>query len=401
MSNSIYNDPSFNRIGYARLAYKYVTTGSVNTWREIGVVRNCGFSVRRTFADQRMAVEGKRLISQQRLLEETGELSFSLMEQINPVVAKLLFALGSTPVKNPSTIEVVIESRQLFGENMQKLLHPYNVQTVLPLPSAAAATLIVGAGTWPAATYSFAIVAWYAEDETNVFNAAWPTAACRVDGKVVALNDAIRITATKPTTGAPNHYSVYYQVGATFDPTAMATKVAEFSTSGNPDVVIVSPTGTVEPAFGAAAPAFPFIVTTEDGVTTFTLNTDYVVDFTEGTIHRVATGTLKEGETVVIRYAVLKSVSIQTDIGGGSSIPDYLELRVTQLSEGETGFEEGQILHFYRVNPQSGDISFPFSEDDFEKGSDVTWTCLSHPSYLKIGYKLDESAKFADVDTHY
>lgn len=93
-----------------------------------------------------------------------------------------------------------------------------------PGPEDASPVLTPPTGGWTGGTYSFIVVAWYSATETDLSMAALVRAGqAEWNGVVVAANDRVVIdwsAVVKP----PDHYAIYFQNLAAFDPEEIATK---------------------------------------------------------------------------------------------------------------------------------------------------------------------------------
>jgi hypothetical protein len=102
-----------------------------------------------------------------------------------------------------------------------------------PHPVSAAFSATGGSG-WSIAAYSFLLVAWYGPegDESNVYhagaenfgyNAALAAISSDSDASIIqnktpsASTDTMTITWTAPDGRTPHHYSIYWQLGSTYD----------------------------------------------------------------------------------------------------------------------------------------------------------------------------------------
>jgi hypothetical protein len=80
-------------------------------------------------------------------------------------------------------------------------------------------------GSWGASTYNFKVVAWYADDETQVDNAGVDRGVIAAwESIVVAANDSVVIPVAVDTTRAFT-FAVYWQGGASFDETLNAARI--------------------------------------------------------------------------------------------------------------------------------------------------------------------------------
>lgn len=114
-------------------------------------------------------------------------------------------------------------------------------------PPTAGSSATPTGGSYTADTYSFAVVAVYGSndyysDEWAYGSWSWGadglsmsyTDASIFDGVVVALNDKVQLTVTKPQ-GEYDHFSVFFQAAATFDPDTQADRATVDSTTDNGD----------------------------------------------------------------------------------------------------------------------------------------------------------------------
>jgi len=404
-----------NKIGAGRLFYKVTTGKPPLALFELGLVEDVSFNLGRTVLEQTQRVRGVKRKRQQRLDEETANLSFTLLENVNPVVSKYGLSPHATPVKEVHGVRAHIESFKLFGPHpdaaagaageAHEVGHSADVQSTMPDPVGMAG--VVGAGGAIAAdTYSYAVVAWFDAAETLGMCSYPGTTAGgdddAADGLVIAGppgNATVTLTWDPPAGVTPHHYSIYMQdtVALTWDPANASQKVHETTDT---DCILTSHPDLGSETFGAGAP--PTVsLTSWDGLTTYVLNTDYTFDAPTGRFARIKGGAIGEGETVVALYVATHPVSIRTDLGVTKAIPTYLEITILQLEEGEDGYEEGDEWVLHKVNVCAGDVTFPFSADDWRRQMTVTWEALFDATEGRMGYKIDKSGHFAGIDTNY
>jgi len=391
-----YTDESMQEIGPGRLFVEVENASGTKMLFELGPATDLAVRLAREVVAQEAIRKGIRYTVSERIRSLSGELSGRLLENVNPAVSKYLLGIGETQVKAASTVMPVKESFKLYGTDERIVGHAANIVAQMPEPSSFNATLF-GTGGPPDGTYSFAVVAWYDEDEeTGSFPDSADEKAENVE--VTASREKIAMDWTAPSNVTPHHYSIYKQDAASFDETQPAQKIAETTATSFVQGATFANLGSK--TFGDSPPG-PFDLFSFDQGTTYVVNTDYTFDVGTGAIKRVAGGSIPEGETLLLLYSYTVPAAITTPIGVTKARPTYVKLVVLQLEEGADGFEVGSEWSFYRVNTQAGDTNVSFNEDDYSQGFDFTWNLLYSLSDGKIAQKVDRNGVFTDFDLNY
>ena len=391
---------ALSRIGDARIFVNLsdaTSPAAVDTWFELGVVQNAKVRLDQSQIQQRRRYKGVNRITNERLDEQNGELSFDFLEAMDPPPFKYLFDPAGTPVKDAQSVEIYKDSFKLYETTLHELSHPHGLLTSLPVPEGTPfATTAVG-GAFAAGNYSFAIVAWATADESDLANASYPALGdgdCVQDNLAVLLNDRVLLDWDPPTGFTPDHYSVYLQLAAAWNPANLGTKVAEVGGQSTSTIVNSEASIGGDATFGAAAPAV-FVLRKFDDSADFVVNVDYTLDVTNGTVKRIAGGGIPEGETVVAEFRATNPARVTTNIGAGKAIPTYVEIMLMQLDVQEGGtVEEGVEFYFHRVNPQSGPFEVPFTDSEFDTAMPVTMNLHFDDSQGRIGCMVQKSPMF-------
>jgi len=100
-----------------------------------------------------------------------------------------------------------------------------------PIPVDNAAITTPAGGTWSADTYSFLVAAWFYDDETDIDYAGWSMQEqAEWNNIAVAVNDKVVIDWTAAEK-RPDHYSVYFQSGSSYNLEVSGVKIAEIDGS--------------------------------------------------------------------------------------------------------------------------------------------------------------------------
>jgi len=395
---------ALRRIGDARLFYKLPDGQGTpeDTWFELGLVENARVRLDQSMIDDRGRYKGVSRITQQRLNEQSAEMTFDLSEVLFPPPFKYLLDPGGTPSHTPATIAEYKDSFMLFADRLHELRHPHDIKSALPVPEGTPFATTDAGGAFAASNYSFAIVAWATADESNLANASYPAAGdpdCVQDNLAVALNERVLLDWDPPTGFTPDHYSVYLQDAAAWDPTNLGIKVAEVGGASTSTIVNSEASIGDDQTFTGVAPTLFELRDFNTGAA-FTINVDYVFDAVNGTVKRVVGGGIDNGETVVAEYRAAVPPHVTTNIGAGKAIPTYLEIMLLQLDVQQGGtVEEGVEFYFHRVNPQSGGFEIPFSDSEFGVGMSATMNLHFDASQGRIGYMTQKSPMFDGVVT--
>ncbi len=113
----------------------------------------------------------------------------------------------------------------------------------------------------------------------------------------------------------------------------------------------VTMTGTVAQTLGHTG-LTGVVVTSSDGLTTYTLTTDYTIDATQGTITRVATGSITAGQTVLVDFTgtpsdprdpayrattMLYAMGLTQHTCGGQNVKTFAEIQTLMGNMGRAG----------------------------------------------------------------
>ena len=315
--------------------------------------------------------EGKEKKIAKRNVAEQFNLSFRIREKHHPSVVDLLFGGNEAQSSDAATVENRKENIGLFGTVAQRLGMPHGIVSTRPPPTGAAGTAYGTGGLIAADDWKFGVVSVYKNGVKTPHSTPAESASI-----TVAAGEKIAAEWTAPSGITPDHYEVWLFLasGAITDGYYVGSTTAE-------SIVIDNDDGAQD---YVAANTNVLTVKSIDEVTTYVANTDYTVDTTRGYIKHISGGDIADGETVKVSYHYPKNAAITTTIGK-SHRGRTVKLQLVGVFEDSSGNSAGMIITLYKVDPDSGPPSMPFTEKDFFEGVEIEWECLEDLSEAAPG----------------
>ena len=302
-----------------------------------------------------------------------------IMESINPNVLEMLFGDGSVPTTfEAAAVTQTKEIVHLAEEKAIPLLRPHIIASTLPPPTNTVIALSgIGSTLTQVAHYVWVTASYDESDDHH----STPDASTPASVTVTAAQENILVTWDAPVTGNPHHYTVWESQAA-----GVATALKVGTTNSLSYLITADATGT---AYNTTD-TNPFIVKDYTEVTTYVANTDYVFNTTLGTVRRMNTGAIGNGEPVIVTYHFNAAKYSQTEIGPGRMQVRTAALRLYQIAgvENEAGdaiVETGLIIDLHKVDLLGGSFDWPFTEDEFFAGVSIELECMIAPQTNTFG----------------
>lgn len=395
MPAGVYTHERATNIGPCRIAFRDVLSSAwlhftkmenVELRRETEeavareVIQNVKRDMRRVQTDMRVILKG------------------DVMESVNPNVLEMIFGDGHslTTFTVADTLSQTIEVMHLMAEKAIPVFHNSVMAAALPPPTAGVIALQGAGSTLTQAAHYVWITASYDGDDDHHSPPLVPNPTNLVVG---VGQENILVTWTAPATGNPDHYTIWESQVNDVDTAKVCGTTNSVSYLITEDAVGVLYTAT---------DINVMTVTSYDGVTPYVLNTDYTYNETLGTIARMSTGAIADGEPCLITYHYHSRIHSETHIGPGRMEVRTGQLRLHQLAgvedaDGVNTEETGLMIDLWKVDLLGGSVDWAFTEDEFFTGVSVELECLVSPTTNTFGmvYGFDETmagwTEIADV----
>ena len=370
MSNTnIEKHPDFVHIGPAVMKFYDET----NDWL-VDLGRVTELVLRKTVdkAYQTSVYNGVLVQNKSQSVSENWELSGKFVETLDPNTGYLAFKNCGTPsVTTACALTTITDLLQVFSGRCRVLTGNqgfYGVG-VLPAPTGTVVAINPPAGTLAAGAMDVYIQAVY--DGGGTSNPVLISAAL-----VVAGGESIYIAITPPASGTPDSYNIYVQEVGDLAATL-------YLNTSSTDVVITTPvTG------GATVPAdatTSLVVTSEDGLTTYVLDTDYTIETSCAGICILPDGDICDGQWINITYSYWANPKSSMSIGPSDRIPKYAHPVIMAFKNDS------------RVIPAAKGVEIHLWKTDFDFGFDWDLSSLNFDS----GFAFTVPVLFSETDLNH
>ncbi|KKL97811.1 hypothetical protein LCGC14_1830690 [marine sediment metagenome] len=412
-----FGQKAFNRQGSAVFE---VWDAILSSYRYLGRTAGVGYMPETSKIQQRAPIKGISRITQERTTAVEGMLSFTLMEQMAPDVAQLLF--GDPSIDQTLTAGDIVGDKQiktLYNTDVQFLTNEYglvpNVTTTVTIgtPSAAGGGALAGSfffwvipvyGTTANIATNNGAAGWSTELDINYTGEGVASGTHVVSGTTASFTIA-DLTTTGPT---PDSWAVFFNTSDDIVTSTLLAKVAggASTTGAMTPPEITTPTVYAAP-IGLGVETIASYSTGTAVFTKTTSGTDFTYDSVEGTLARIAGGGIAHGVDVRVTAWNWNPEYVTTKIGAPVSNQDVRQIRVTSF-EGETDklstdqlLAEGERFIFYRVNFSGTTPNYTYTEEDFHDGANIEVTCQYDSTQANIGEHQGWSKKFANFVQNY
>ena len=433
-----FGQKAFNRQGSAIVE---VYDSSLTAYRYMGRVTGVSYTPETSKIQQRAPVHGISRITQERTTAIEGMLSFSLMEQMAPDVAQLLF--GDPSIDQTLTAAAVASDKQvktLYNTDVQFATNEHGLVNGSNLGTVSAGTPVAAGSGALAGAYYFWVSAVYGDTTGLVAGGGatlWsgtPTGNDGIDIKFAegaVMSSSVTVTAsgeatievgTLATTGpTPDNWVVWVNTSDAIAGAELFAMVAGSVATTGPVAWVPDTSGNNVAYEAGVGIGVQSIAAYSTGTPTYDKHvsgTDFTYDSTQGTIKRIAAGDINHGEDVRVTTWNFNPEYITTGIGAPVSNQDTRQVRVTSF-EGEVDktatdpletpdftmteprLAEGERFVFYRVNFSGTQPNYSYTEEDFHDGANVEVNCQYDGTQAKIGDHQGWSRKFANFVQNY
>lgn len=327
-------------------------------------------------------IKGIREVVDERNLFRRWRLRGRLDENANPDVSKLLFASRADMPQSIYTAFSILQFKEvikLYGENIVVLSHTSDIISSLAGGRVVTGVPFDGNGNIAPGTYYYLVTGVYGTTET-VYEASAESQAVVVS----APKDSVALSWTASSDGLPDKFRIYR---TTTQGTYGANSFIGETTSTNFVDTLATPSA-------GAPPSGMYLTKVEkyDLSAIYQAGVDYNLDSDKGEIKRIASGSIGEGESVIVTYFYRNNAMVSTNIDPVEASPVYKKVLLIQMEKDKNGKESGIEIEFYKVNITSGEIGFPFTEDQFNEGVEFEWDCLYDSTSGKVGVRRDKNA---------
>lgn len=280
--------------------------------------------------------------------ERKPRVKFKLGETWDPYSLQLGFGADNTPAYTGLATESMIFAMTLTGTKKLDLPVEYNlVQAIEQRADTVVGTPLATAGTWADDASWFALVVPVENGVVGAYAAGAESAGFATTGG----DDAVLIEwALKAGAVEPDYWNIYISAtggsGGAYGASSLLVQVPG-SVYAYTSLTGALSSGT--PGTGLT----PVVVKDETETTTYVADTDYTVDYTNGTIKRIAAGAIGDGQLVVITQYWNNSYKLLQTIDEGR----YNSYQVGMLFLGQQSGSTSGYLDNVRIELDKVDIT--------------------------------------------